>query len=62
MGTIYAIFPGKTELFTAILEERGRELLALVEEIADAPGSPRVVRRTSRQTPRIARRRRRRCW
>ena len=41
MGTIYAIFPGKTELFTAILEERGRELLALIEDIAAGPGSPR---------------------
>jgi AcrR family transcriptional regulator len=34
MGTIYAIFPGKTELFRAILEERARELRALVEEVA----------------------------
>ena len=28
MGTIYAIFPGKTELYAALLEERGQELLA----------------------------------
>src|SRR4029079_4598509 len=41
MGTIYAIFPGKTELFTAILEERGRELADLVEAIARAGTSPR---------------------
>jgi AcrR family transcriptional regulator len=41
MGTIYAIFPGKTELFTAILEERGRELADLVEAVARAETSPR---------------------
>ena len=40
MGTIYAIFPGKTELFTAILEERGREVADLVEAIARAETSP----------------------
>jgi AcrR family transcriptional regulator len=39
MGTIYAIFPGKTELFTALLEERGQEILQLVREIVagDSP-------------------------
>ena len=41
MGTIYAIFPGKTELFTAILEERGRELADLVEAVARADTPPR---------------------
>ena len=41
MGTIYAIFPGKTELFTAILEERGREVADLVEAISRAQTSPR---------------------
>lgn len=41
MGTIYAIFPGKTELFTAILEDRGRELAALVQEVARADATPR---------------------
>lgn len=41
MGTIYAIFPGKTELFTAILEARGGEVLALVREAAAADASPR---------------------
>jgi AcrR family transcriptional regulator len=41
MGTIYAIFPGKTELFTAILEERGREVADLVEAIARAETPPR---------------------
>jgi AcrR family transcriptional regulator len=41
MGTIYAIFPGKTELHRAVLEERGRELLGLVREVAERHGSPR---------------------
>jgi len=34
MGTIYAIFPGKEDLFRAILEERGRELLQLARDVA----------------------------
>src|SRR5215510_9039900 len=33
MGTIYAIFPSKTELHRAILEERGRELLTLARAV-----------------------------
>jgi AcrR family transcriptional regulator len=41
MGTIYAIFPGKTELFTAILEGRGHELAALGQTIARADMPPR---------------------
>ena len=41
MGTIYAIFPGKTELFTAILEGRGRELAELGRAIARAETPPR---------------------
>jgi AcrR family transcriptional regulator len=41
MGTIYAIFPGKTELFTALLELRGQELLALVRELGDSRAEPR---------------------
>lgn len=40
MGTIYAVFPGKTELFRAILEERGQELLGLVREVAGRKASP----------------------
>ena len=40
MGTIYAIFPGKTELFGAILEERGQELLGLVREVAARHARP----------------------
>lgn len=34
MGTIYAVFAGKDELFRAILDERGRELLELVRAVA----------------------------
>jgi AcrR family transcriptional regulator len=34
MGTIYAIFPGKDDLFRAILEDKGQELLRLVREVA----------------------------
>jgi AcrR family transcriptional regulator len=41
MGTIYAVFAGKEELFRAILNERGRELLALARRVADAAGAPR---------------------
>jgi len=33
MGTIYGIFPGKTELHGALLAERGQELLVLVREL-----------------------------
>jgi AcrR family transcriptional regulator len=43
MGTIYAIYPGKTELFQAILEERGRDLLERVREVAGRPESPREL-------------------
>jgi AcrR family transcriptional regulator len=43
MGTIYAIFPGKTELYRAILEERGEELLGLVRKVVEAPGTARVA-------------------
>ncbi len=41
MGTIYGIFPGKTELYTALLDERGQELLKLAREVAARDGSPR---------------------
>ena len=33
MGTIYAIFPSKSDLFRAILEERGQELLGLARAV-----------------------------
>lgn len=34
MGTIYAIFPSKEDLFCAILEERGCELLQVARDVA----------------------------
>jgi AcrR family transcriptional regulator len=43
LGTIYGVFPGKTELFRAVLEERGREILALVREVADRTLPPRAA-------------------
>src|SRR5262245_3038199 len=43
MGTIYGLFPGKTELYRAILEERGQELLGLVRAVAGRGGSPRAA-------------------
>ena len=41
MGTIYAVFPSKTDIFRASLEERGRELLALAEDVARTKAGPR---------------------
>ena len=41
MGTIYGVFAGKEELFRAILNERGRELLALARRVAEEAGAPR---------------------
>jgi AcrR family transcriptional regulator len=41
MGTIYAIFPGKTELYRGLLEERGRELLGLVRGVVSRGSGPR---------------------
>jgi AcrR family transcriptional regulator len=41
MGTIYAIFPGKAELYTALLDERGQELLRLARDVAARDVSPR---------------------
>src|SRR5262249_61650954 len=35
MGPIYAIFPGKAELYAALLEERGQELLRLARGVAE---------------------------
>ena len=40
MGTIYAVFPGKTELFMAVLEERGQELLRLARGVCDSGQPP----------------------
>ena len=41
MGTIYAIYPGKIELYRAVLEERGEELLGLVREVVEREAAPR---------------------
>jgi AcrR family transcriptional regulator len=41
MGTIYAIFPGKAELYGALLEERGQELLRLARGVAGRDMAPR---------------------
>ena len=41
MGTIYAIFPSKEDLFRAILEERGGELLQLARDVVDRKAPPR---------------------
>lgn len=43
MGTIYAIFPGKEDLFRAILAERGRELLQVARDGAHSHGDPRAA-------------------
>lgn len=40
MGVIYGIFPGKTELYTALLDERGQELLRLARQVAGRELSP----------------------
>jgi AcrR family transcriptional regulator len=45
MGTIYAIFPGKTELYRGILEERGREVLDRVREVVERQAPPRETLR-----------------
>jgi AcrR family transcriptional regulator len=43
MGTIYAIFPGKAELYGALLEARGQELLRLARELAGRNLPPRAA-------------------
>ena len=43
MGTIYAIFPGKEDLFRAILEERGRQLLQTARDGAQSDSDPRAA-------------------
>jgi len=45
MGTIYAIFPSKSDLFRAVLEARGRELLELARRVAAAGHAPRQALR-----------------
>src|SRR5262249_49913846 len=41
MGTIYGIFPGKTELFAAVREARGQEILELVRQVTARKTPPR---------------------
>jgi AcrR family transcriptional regulator len=41
MGVIYGIFPGKTELYTALLDERGQELLRLARQVAGRELTPK---------------------
>jgi AcrR family transcriptional regulator len=43
MGTIYAVFPGKEELFRGILDERGRELLQVARHSAQSSDDPRAA-------------------
>jgi len=45
MGTIYAIFPGKAELYRAILDERGHELRELVRAVVSDDAAPRETLR-----------------
>jgi AcrR family transcriptional regulator len=43
MGTIYAIFPGKDDLFRAILAARGRQLLEVARDVAARQAPPRAA-------------------
>jgi AcrR family transcriptional regulator len=43
MGTIYAVFPGKEELFRAILDLRGKEILAVARAAVDGDADPRAA-------------------
>ena len=43
MGVIYGIFPGKAELYAALLEERGQELLRIAREVAYRDQSARAA-------------------
>jgi AcrR family transcriptional regulator len=45
MGTIYAIYPSKEDLFRAILEERGRELLHVARAVVARALAPREALR-----------------
>lgn len=40
MGTIYGVFPGKTEILDALLEDRGREILEQAKAAADDAKDP----------------------
>jgi len=41
MGVIYGIFPGKAELYAALLDARGREVVALAQQVAAREQHPR---------------------
>jgi AcrR family transcriptional regulator len=41
LGTIYSVFPGKQELYEAILAEHGQALLALVQAVHERKGPAR---------------------
>ena len=43
MGTIYAIFPGKEDLFRAILDTRGADLLEVARASTGADDDPRAA-------------------
>jgi AcrR family transcriptional regulator len=40
MGSIYALFPGKEEIFASIIEQRGSELLELVRGVVEREEEP----------------------
>jgi AcrR family transcriptional regulator len=43
MGTIYAVFPGKEDLFRGILDRRGQEMLQVARAGAHSDPDPRVA-------------------
>ncbi|MDX2170164.1 MAG: TetR/AcrR family transcriptional regulator [Deltaproteobacteria bacterium] len=43
MGTIYAVFPSKEDLFRAILDLRGKAILAVARAAVDGAGDPRAA-------------------
>lgn len=43
MGTIYAIFPGKEDLFRGILDRRGQQMLQIARDGAHSDPDPRVA-------------------
>lgn len=45
MGVIYGLYPGKQELYAALLEARGQELLRLAREVAGRDVPPREALR-----------------
>ena len=40
MGSIYGLFPGKEQIFEAVAEQRGREILVLVREVVARHDDP----------------------